>query len=657
MVSQRSNYRPEIDGLRGVAILAVLANHVDSRLLPGGYVGVDVFFVISGYLIASILLRDAAQCSFSFAHFYARRVRRLLPAATVMSAIVMAVGSVLLLPRDFKDLGASLVAYAAMASNFLFWRWDDYFAGQTKTWPLLHTWSLAVEEQFYLVFPAIIVLLAKRSRLTQVAVVLLLFAVSFAISVWQSEHDARSAYYFLPGRSWELLAGAFCALIPRGITLPGKLAHALGLVSVACVVMPMVTLSERSVFPGWNAFAPVAGTAGLLMLMTDSTSVWRKLLATPWLVWVGLISYSLYLWHWPLLTLVRYPWSGMAGSCPWFVSYLGGIASLGIAWLSFQFIETPGRAIRMPDGSVLRSWAIISLATIACGLAIHRSGGVPQRLPEDVVQISQGVADWHPRRCDTIDLPVEVIRAGAMPRIGVQGGRERPDFALWGDSHADALVPAFDQAARERAMSGIVLTRGATPPLLGIRFAKPDPRGPNSQFPDRAIERIQKDRPCCVILASMWSNIIKADVMQGDRIVATQSEKCACLAKALSETLATIFDTGVTHVWVLGEVPAHPFNVPKQLALHGLFGWQYVNPIGEAEFREKTAGITQVFESVVSDRVSYLDLASVLRQVSKDGLRIGTASAYSDDNHVSATASKAIAAYLGPVFDTMAGED
>lgn len=653
MTQSSPHYRPEIDGLRGVAILAVVANHIDSRLLPGGFVGVDVFFVISGYLITTILLRDAAQDSLSFKHFYARRVRRLLPAAAVMSVVVTLLAAVMFLPRDFKDLGASLVAYSAMASNILFWRWDDYFASQTKSWPLLHTWSLAVEEQFYLVFPWLVFLIAKRPRLIQAVVFAGLFVGSFVISVWQCWHDARSAYYLLPSRSWELLAGAICSIIPLAARLPAGLAFGIGLGSAGCIVAPMAVLTEQSVFPGWAALVPVVGTVGLISVTTCPSSPWQRLLASPWLVWVGLVSYSLYLWHWPLLTLARYPWSGMAGSCPWIISYLVGVFSFVVAWLSFRFIETPGRRVRWSDAGVLGSWVAVGILTTVCGLALHKTGGLPQRLPSQVVRLSQGMADWQPRRSETINLPIRVVQSGTMPRIGRRHGVGGPDFVLWGDSHADALVPAFDEAANQYAKSGIALTRGATPPLVGLRMGKPGGNGPNWEFRDAAVAWILRERPSCVVLVARWSGLLTGEWTNDGRTASDIQEKHARLSRALSDTLTTLVNAGVERVWIVGEVPSQRFNVPKQLALQELFGWQDVRPLSNEEFAKTTEPLAHVFQQVVNDRVSYLDMAALLREASDNSLLVDGACAYSDDNHISATAAKAIGRQLAPIFEEM----
>jgi hypothetical protein len=285
-------------------------------------------------------------------------------------------------------------------------------------------------------------------------------------------------------------------------------------------------------------------------------------------------------------------------------------------------------------------------------LVVHRSGGVPQRLPAKAVQLSRGMSDWQPRQLETMKLPIATVRSGTMPRIGLRDDTRPPSFALWGDSHADALVPAFDLAARERGVSGIVLTRAATPPLLGIRYAEPDPYGSNWEFPEAAVDRIRRERPGCVVLAALWSDLMKYDLFIDGRIVASQAAKQACVMESITKTLKALFDAGVGQVWILKEVPSQRFNAPKQLALHALFGWQDIRAIPGPDFRQRVAVLDRIFDQVSTSRVSFLNLAEVLQEVSDDGLLIGGDSAYCDDSHLSATAARAIAPYIGQIFAT-----
>lgn len=283
-----SNYRPEIDGLRGIAILAVLLHHIDPHLVPGGYVGVDVFFVISGFLISSILTRDLDAGTFSFSHFYARRAKRLIPAATVLVTCLIVSASWFFLPQDFEDLGTSAAAYAAMSSNILFWKWDDYFAAQNKVWPLLHTWSLAIEEQFYLVFPLLLWALTRFRVAFRVVILASIGVASFALSEWQSHADPRSGYYLLPGRAWELLAGAICTRIPSSWCRSGASSTFVGALGTAMIAVPVFLYSEATAFPGIAALWPVAGAVLLMHAASKGKNIWTTLLQKPPLVAMGL---------------------------------------------------------------------------------------------------------------------------------------------------------------------------------------------------------------------------------------------------------------------------------------------------------------------------------------------------------------------------------
>ncbi|MGB8853801.1 MAG: SGNH hydrolase domain-containing protein [Pirellulales bacterium] len=261
------------------------------------------------------------------------------------------------------------------------------------------------------------------------------------------------------------------------------------------------------------------------------------------------------------------------------------------------------------------------------------------------------MADWQPRRAETINLPIRIIQNGKMPRLGRRDGDTRPDFVLWGDSHADALVPAFDQAAFDHRASGVALTRGATPPLVGLHMNAPGANGPNWAFRDAAVAYLQRERPACVVLAARWSGLMTWNCGSDGKPATNATEKEQCLAKALSETITTVLNAGVERVWILEEVPSQRFNVPKQLALHELFGWQDVRPVSQEEFATATEPIALLFQRLTNERVSYLDVAALLRKASESSLLVDGACAYSDDNHISATAARALAPYLDPIFD------
>ena len=295
-------YRADVDGLRALAVIPVVLFHA-ALGFPGGFVGVDIFFVISGYLITTIIAKEMVQGEFQMKNFWERRIRRILPAAAVMSLFVLIAGACILLPFQFQDLGKSSIAQTLMVSNFYFWQQDGYFAAPSDFEPLLHTWSLAVEEQFYFIFPVLMVFLFKKGRHHLIRWTSILFALSFIWSIYGVTHYPSATFYLLPARGWELLIGALIALVPMRIPKAYGLPQILSWTGFALIFYAYTRYSLSTTFPGLSAAPPVLGTALLIIANRDSLTLPGKILALPPIVFIGKISYSLYLWHWPLLVL------------------------------------------------------------------------------------------------------------------------------------------------------------------------------------------------------------------------------------------------------------------------------------------------------------------------------------------------------------------
>ncbi|WGV20413.1 acyltransferase [Pseudomonas putida] len=300
-------YRPDIDGLRAVAVLAVTIFHFNKQWMPGGFIGVDIFFVISGFLITGIIYGKGD--GFSFADFYGRRVRRILPAAIFVTAITLVAGSLLMMPSDVKDLSGSAIAAALSAANVYFWLFLDtsYFAQSSETVPLLHMWSLGVEEQFYLVWPALMIIAMKLGgkRLLATAAVIIAIA-SFAVSEYYVTRDPSFAYYMLPSRAGELLVGALLFLWLDLRRISSAVANAAGIFGVALIAGSLAVLDETGGFPGVRSIVPAVGAALLILGGSDKSGLLAKALANPVARAIGLRSFSLYLWHWPVLAFYRY---------------------------------------------------------------------------------------------------------------------------------------------------------------------------------------------------------------------------------------------------------------------------------------------------------------------------------------------------------------
>lgn len=368
-------YRPEIDGLRAVAVLAVLFYHAEIWPFTGGFVGVDVFFVISGFLITSIIWNDISLDRFSLVSFYNRRIRRIIPALVATVFVSCIAAAFILLPEDFDAFGKSVVATALSGSNFLFW-WDDgYFVAASETKPLLHTWSLAVEEQFYIVFPLLIVLLRKQQR--RLPLILMCGAlVSFCIAVWSVTEAPQAAFFLLPSRAWELMVGALLAIGAIPPIRSAVLREVLSAAGIFLIVVSVFAYSKVTPFPGIAAIPPCLGAGMIIHAATSGSTHVSRVLGLRPIVFVGLISYSLYLWHWPIIVFVRYvnviPISGWQTIGIVLLSFVAAV-------LSWRFVERP---FRRPTGNprITLGWGVASLGAVGlAGLVIVAAKGLPSR--------------------------------------------------------------------------------------------------------------------------------------------------------------------------------------------------------------------------------------------------------------------------------------
>ena len=458
-------YRPEIDGLRALSVLAVLLFHADVAC-PGGYVGVDVFFVISGYLITRLILRDFDAGTFSFAQFWERRVRRILPASLFLTVCVLLAGYLFLVPSELEDLAKSAVSHLLLASNVYFWRldWYGYFGVNADAQPLLHTWSLSIEEQFYFFYPFLLYVLRRRSRATICAVLSGCWIASFLTSVWGlTIGDQRIAtFYLLPTRGWELLTGAMVAVgFGRSIPVPRLAAEIASIVGLAGIVGPIFLYDRATLFPAWAALPPCLGCGAVIALNAQRATLVGRALARKPFVSIGLISYSLYLWHWPIFSFHRICFGALL---PPAEAWMLIAASLAAGWFSWRFIETPFREHRLGfrRATLFAQAAAAAVLLLAVSSWFWREEGFRDRSLSTLIALEKDV--------DFADDDY-VVKAGGedfeYPTLGVPHVA-RIDFAVWGDSHAQALDQALDEAAVERQLSGRLIAVAGRPPMIGV---------------------------------------------------------------------------------------------------------------------------------------------------------------------------------------------
>ncbi len=433
-------YRPEIDGLRALAVAPVVLFHAGYSFFSGGYVGVDVFFVISGYLITSIIDRDVHAGRFSLISFYQRRARRILPALWLVALACIPFAWWLMTPEHFEEFSASLIAVALFVSNFHFWQEAGYFGTAAELKPLLHTWSLAVEEQFYLLYPLAMMVLLPRSRRATIVLLALASLVSLGLSIWAARHAPDANYFLLPTRGFELGAGALLALT-LGQERPGSttiraLASASGLALIlACVLL----YDDETPFPGLTALPVVLGTCAVIAFSDQKDPVGRLLSLRP-VVLVGLVSYSLYLWHQPVFVFARL-WQYDGGPAPYYPLLIG--LSVLLAWLSWRFVEAPfrdGKTMPVPRLVPALSAPLLLGAGIGvAGLATNGFSGIRTSTAE-AARIE--TADSSPKRETCHTSGAAYIRPPEACRYFTEPAR----WASFGDSHTVELSWALARA-------------------------------------------------------------------------------------------------------------------------------------------------------------------------------------------------------------------
>jgi peptidoglycan/LPS O-acetylase OafA/YrhL len=553
------DYRREIDGLRALAVLPVILFHAGFETFSGGFVGVDVFFVISGYLIATIILTELEQGRFSIVTFYERRARRILPALFLVMLVCIPFAWFWLLPTDLKDFSQSLVAVSVFAPNILFWHESGYFDAAAELKPLLHTWSLAVEEQYYVLFPLFLMLFWKLGKRWILVTLALVFLASLAAAEWGAQNKPAAAFYLLPTRGWELLIGAFAAfyLSQANRNEFGKGRSELcGWLGVALILYAIFAYSKTTPFPGFYVLVPTLGTVLIILFATQQTTV-GKFVGNKVLVGVGLISYSAYLWHQPLFAFARNR-SLLEPNQHVFLAL--SILALVLAYFSWRFVETPFRKKSfISRRSVFLSSLVGSLLFILLGLYGHFSNG----------KFAERTNSSH---INDLDLRVKVNHGLSIDCEGDYNvspncsTSDKPEVILWGDSYAMHLAQGF--IASNPSVGLVQKTVSACGPFLGIAPT-------NAQFVrswaekclsinDQVFEYLRQTPSIkYVVLSSPFGQFVGSDasvLTKDGRIVNGK----AVAVDAMKDTLNKIRSLGKTPV-IFSPTPQNGENVARCL--------------------------------------------------------------------------------------------
>lgn len=629
------HYRREIDGLRAVAVLPVIAFHAGFSLFKGGYVGVDVFFVISGYLITGLLVGDIEAGRFSLMKFYERRARRILPALFVVMAVTTPLAFAVMLPRQFEDFARSLIAVTLFSSNILFWRESGYFDSVSDEKPLLHTWSLAVEEQFYLLFPLTLLIIwrfGRRGTFLCIAAVAVL-SLAFSEVAWRFAPSGN--FYLAPSRAWELMSGAMVALAEGERRLQrgrGPLAAA----GLAMILAAVFLFDDKIPFPSVYTLLPVGGTALVLLHARPGTAI-AQLLSRRELVGIGLISYSAYLWHQPLFAIARIIFD-RACACGWVMGALA-LLSLGLAALSWKYVEQPFRTGRPPAlptrRQVFAAAGAGGAAFITLGFVGH--GGLvpplialdhPDRFLVEARDPAQGAA-----------CPGFVSDGGLAECEVVGDGPSR--IVVWGDSHLIALKQSIQPEPGRRF---IVLTHPGCTPVAGVWRRVGEVDSQSCDRPEtltRYADYLASLKPEAFVLVSRWTLYLngwyrrdKPDpsthFMTDAAATAENAPFEAASSRAvIGRELPASIDklAAVAPVIVLTQAPDLQFVSDRQrvfldfVPAATIDAWHAAERALMADVAEKTPA------HVIDSRALFCD-------ATRCAVRIGGQPLYSDDNHL-----------------------
>ena len=656
-----SHYRADIDGLRAVAVLPVVLFHAGLAWLSGGYVGVDVFFVISGFLITGIIAREMAEKRFSILEFYRRRARRIFPALTVMTVATLVVAYFLLTPNEYVSVAESATAVSVFSSNFYFWKNVSYFQSAAEVRPLLHTWSLAVEEQYYVFFPLLLWLLNLSRR--RLAGLLWLVAIgSLALSIAMVAWKPSAAFYLLPTRAWELMLGGLLAL---GL-IPGPKRESIttvaSLLGVALILTPVILYTSATPFPGLAAVPPVVGTM-LIIWAGGSGPIGRALSWSP-VVAVGQASYSIYLWHLPIFAFAEYLVANR-------LTVAAGLAlsalSVLLGFLSLRFIELPFR--RSGPRAARERQALIAFCGMpliaALGIIVMLTNGAPNRLSPSARQIIDAPNDKTRHHAECMTLDARVIPAAEACHLGQAGAI--PEALLLGDSHSMVTATALEEAALRRRKSFLFAAVADCPSGLGFQVVteeRSSSLGYCATY-NREMLTLALESPNIrtVVISSRWTNwrigepANSADFPSPPPLLrdalgsaSSPNENKAKWERGFLLLIAKLV-AAEKKVVIVGPLPEPQFNVPHRLHVQSFGIAPPIHAIAKAHYQLRHRAILEFFDTIKEPGVSFV---WPVRMICKDDtcpIIENGKPVYFDHNHLSVYGARKTGPLYDPIFD------
>ncbi|MCH9689859.1 MAG: acyltransferase [Gammaproteobacteria bacterium] len=587
-------YRAEIDGLRAIAVLSVILFHAGFEFFSGGFVGVDVFFVISGFLITNIILTEKQDGIFSILNFYERRARRILPALFFIMLVCLPFAWFWMLPDQLIDFSKSLGAVSTFISNIFFWRDTGYFSAASGEKPLLHTWSLGIEEQYYFLFPLLILLFWRTGKKNLPPLLTTTLILSLFISEYAVRYHPSASFFLIPTRAWEFLVGSLLAFIAFKNIIPHqyfslKTNQTLSFIGLTLLIFPVFIFSEGTPFPGLYALVPVIGTALIIVFSYPGTFT-SKLLSHRFIVGIGLISYSAYLWHQPLFAFTRIYWVDQPQQ---YVFFILTLLTLPLAFLTWKFVERPFRnKITFSRHQVFSLSSVGILFFTAVGVIGYYQHGFPGRLSAHQQALLAASANperiFNQKRVCFLD-PDQDKNAFGTCTLEKKG---KGHILLWGDSHAAHLSSGLHAINQYQTLTQF--TASGCPPIVDVDFNKALPKRPYCRNINTYImEKIKKNPPDKVILAAQWG-------MRGDYWLQLQS------------TISQLQQLGIQDIIIVGPAPVWDDTLPHIMA-------RFNAPFSELPKRlkshllEETYLLDEEMKNFAQQwKVNYLSLLSIL---------------------------------------------
>ncbi|MBT3552987.1 MAG: acyltransferase [Rhodospirillaceae bacterium] len=633
-------YRADVDGLRAVAVIAIILFHIGLGPLSGGFVGVDIFFVISGFLITGIIVKDTADGSFSLAGFWLRRIRRIFPALFLMLAVSVPLFGMVLPPDAFKNFGQSVAAQSFYVSNIWFWQQSGYFDQVLGLKPLRHTWSLSLEEQFYIFFPIFILLVRRFTKFSLWHIIALASVISFGLSIWGAAHKPSAAFFLLPTRAWELGIGALLAhwIIDAGNQFAQKwLDEFLAIIGAAAILYSVFVYTENTPFPSYQALLPTFGTALIIWANRSRGTVVGTFLAWRPLVQVGLLSYSIYLWHWPAIVFNRV--TSFAPPVP-ISDAAAAAAGIVIALIAYKFVEQPLRRNRQLFSNkrlALGSAAAVLVVSLA-GLGVHATGGLPGRIAPQILaqyELERQIEPWS--ECNRFNVrPDNFLCDFGDPGPG--GGR----VVLWGDSHAQAIFPAVKDAAQKLGFPISFAHFPGCPPVTGLSVAyRARTEHRCREFNQAVIKHIIDTGAPAVMLISRFAMYVEGwdifDAGQDPFVTAHESRNRAdkiSARKDFAENFTAMVGVLRAHgvrVYVFRQVPNFNIDPPTLALKFRILGSQPAHRRSRRELDERTRFLGALWQR--SD-VKLIDITAPLCDSSGCSPFADGKSLYADNDHL-----------------------